>query len=66
MPITLTPLRYPGGKTKLTNYLTKILIQNSLVDGHYIEPYAGGAGLAISLLIKGVARYIHLNDLYLR
>lgn len=63
MPITHTPLRYPGGKTRLSPYLKEIFAKNSLVDGHYIEPYAGGAGLAIALLINGVARYIHLNDL---
>lgn len=63
MPTTHTPLRYPGGKTRLTPYVTEIFTENSLVDGHYIEPYAGGAGLAISLLVNGYARYIHLNDL---
>jgi DNA adenine methylase len=63
MPTTHTPLRYPGGKTRLTPYVTEIFTENALVDGHYIEPYAGGAGLAISLLVNGYARYIHLNDL---
>lgn len=65
MPATYTPLRYPGGKTRLTPYVTKIFKENSLIDGHYVEPYAGGAGLAISLLINGHARYIHLNDISL-
>jgi DNA adenine methylase len=63
MPVTNSPLRYPGGKTKLSSYVTDLLIKNDLLDGHYIEPYAGGAGLAISLLLHGYARYIHLNDL---
>jgi len=63
MPTTPSPLRYPGGKTKLTPYLKELIIKNSLCDGYYIEPYAGGAGLAINLLLKGFARYIHLNDL---
>lgn len=63
MPTTHTPLRYPGGKTRLTPYVTEIFTENSLVDGHYIEPYAGGAGLAISLLVNGYARYLHLNDI---
>jgi DNA adenine methylase len=58
-----TPFRYPGGKTKLTPYVSEIFVENSLVDGHYVEPYAGGAGLAFSLLFKGYARYLHLNDL---
>jgi DNA adenine methylase len=63
MPTTHTPLRYPGGKTRLAPYVTGIFTENSLVDGHYVEPYAGGAGLAVSLLVNGYARYIHLNDI---
>ncbi len=63
MPFTYTPLRYPGGKSRLTPYLIKILKLNQLLDGHYVEPYAGGAGLAISLLVKGYVRYVHLNDI---
>lgn len=63
MPATHTPLRYPGGKTRLVSYVSDLLFKNNLVDGHYIEPYAGGAGLAISLLIKGHSRYLHLNDI---
>lgn len=58
-----TPFRYPGGKTKLFPYVSEIFSSNSLVDGHYVEPYAGGAGLAMSLLFSGHARYVHLNDL---
>jgi DNA adenine methylase len=63
MPITNTPIRYPGGKTKLFPYVSDIFKSNNIIDGHYAEPYAGGAGLAISLLVNGVARYLHLNDL---
>src|SRR5690606_16675290 len=29
---------------------------------HYAEPYAGGAGLALSLLFAGCVSEIHLND----
>ena len=58
-----TPLRYPGGKGKLTPYLKLILEQNDLLDGHYVEPYAGGAGIALNLLVEGYASCIHLNDL---
>jgi len=58
-----TPLRYPGGKGKLTNYLKLVFEQNELLDGHYIEPYAGGSGIAISLLLLEYASCIHLNDL---
>lgn len=58
-----TPLRYPGGKGKLTGFLKMIFEQNELLDGHYVEPYAGGAGIALNLLTHGYASCIHLNDL---
>lgn len=58
-----TPLRYPGGKGKLSEYLKAIFEVNDLCDGHYVEPYAGGAGVALNLLINEYASHIHLNDL---
>lgn len=58
-----TPLRYPGGKGKLTDFLKMIFEKNDLLDGHYVEPYAGGAGIALNLLTHSYASCIHLNDL---
>lgn len=58
-----TPLRYPGGKGKLTAFIKLLFEQNQLLDGHYVEPYAGGAGIAINLLLLEYASCIHLNDL---
>ena len=58
-----TPLRYPGGKGKLTNFVKVIFEQNDLLDGHYVEPYAGGAGIAMALLLHEYASCVHLNDL---
>jgi DNA adenine methylase len=58
-----TPLRYPGGKGKLTDFIRLVFEQNKLTDGHYVEPYAGGAGIAFSLLFLEYASHIHLNDI---
>lgn len=58
-----TPLRYPGGKGKLTDFIKLFLVQNNLINGEYLEPYAGGAGIALNLLIDGYVARIHLNDL---
>lgn len=58
-----TPLRYPGGKGKLTDFIKLVFEQNDLLDGHYVEPYAGGAGIALNLLLHSYASCIHLNDL---
>ena len=58
-----TPLRYPGGKSKLSNFMRLVLKENNLGGGHYAEPYAGGAGVAFHLLFSGYASHIHINDL---
>lgn len=57
-----SPLRYPGGKACLTNFLTDLTLQNDLGGGIYVEPYAGGAGAALNLLFDDVFREIHIND----
>lgn len=57
-----TPLRYPGGKQKLTPFISEILHENELIGGHYAEPYCGGAGVAIQLLLDDKVSKIHLND----
>lgn len=57
-----TPLRYPGGKGKLAPYF-QLLIQHNMLSGcHYVEPYAGGASVALSLLFDEFASEIHIND----
>ena len=58
-----SPLRYPGGKSCLYDLLSTILRDNRLERGHYVEPYAGGCGLALSLLYGGHVSDIHINDI---
>ena len=58
-----SPLRYPGGKGKLSRFMAAIVRANGLSDGSYIEPYAGGAGIAWELLITGVVRRVLINDI---
>lgn len=57
-----TPLRYPGGKGKLAAYLKALIDANELYDGVYVEPYAGGAGIALELLLHEYVSSIHIND----
>ena len=58
-----SPLRYPGGKTKLAPFIKALFKENPSIMGcHYIEPYAGGAGVALSLLLEGYASKITIND----
>ena len=58
----LSPLRYPGGKAGLAPFLTDVLDLNDLRGVNYYEPYAGGAGAALSLLSENVVRRIFIND----
>jgi len=58
-----TPLRYPGGKRRLVPAIRYLLEENGLKDVEYAEPYAGGAAMALSLLMEEYASVIHINDL---
>lgn len=58
-----TPLRYPGGKRKLSDFFERLLSDNGLLGGDYAEPFAGGAGLALELLKRGAVRHVYLNDI---
>nr|WP_315480237.1 DNA adenine methylase [uncultured Rhodoferax sp.] len=58
-----TPLRYPGGKAPFAPFIAKVMEMNGLIGGHYLEPYAGGAGVALDLLYHGHASHVHINDL---
>ncbi|HTX35995.1 MAG TPA: DNA adenine methylase [Bryobacteraceae bacterium] len=57
-----TPLRYPGGKGKLAPYIKQVIKENGLLDGEYVEPYAGGAAVALELLFHEYVSHIHIND----
>jgi DNA adenine methylase len=61
--VHFTPLRYPGGKGKLAEYLKEIIRTNKLYDGEYVEPYAGGAAIGLELLFQEYVTKIHINDL---
>ncbi len=57
-----SPLRYPGGKGKLAEFMKYMIVQLGHSGGTYIEPFAGGAGIAIELLLRGVVSRIVIND----
>lgn len=58
-----SPLRYPGGKACIFKFMTKLLEENDLVGTDYAEPYAGGAGLALRLMMEEYVGDIYINDL---
>ncbi|MEX2226361.1 MAG: DNA adenine methylase [Dehalococcoidia bacterium] len=58
-----TPLRYPGGKRRLASAIKQLLDENGLKDVQYVEPFAGGAAVALTLLLDEYASAVHINDL---
>jgi DNA adenine methylase len=58
-----SPLRYPGGKGKIANFLKLLFTKNNLAGHGYAEPYAGGASVALQLLYDEYASHIYINDL---
>ena len=62
MPAFHSPLRYPGGKASLSKFLSEVISINGLKDATYAEPYAGGAGAALTLLFEERVSRVMLND----
>lgn len=56
-----SPLRYPGGKNRLSKFIAKVCKDND-IDEHYIEPFAGGASVALYLLMNNIVSHITIND----
>lgn len=57
-----SPLRYPGGKGKILSFMIDLIKLNKLENIEYIEPYAGGAAVALGLLLNNKVSQIHIND----
>ena len=58
-----SPLRYPGGKSVLVPTVRKILANCNEKFEVFAEPFAGGAGVSIDLLLNGMVKRIVLNDI---
>jgi DNA adenine methylase len=62
MKPTPTPLRYPGGKAWLRNYVESFIHFNKLEVDTLIEPYAGSAAISIGLLQGGIVKQAYLSE----
>lgn len=60
--VNYSPLRYPGGKSKIAPLIRLVIEKAGGYRNIYIEPFAGGAGVALSLLIEGTVDQIVIND----
>lgn len=58
----LSPLRYPGGKSKIYDKVKNLIEANALGDKTYVEPFAGGFGIGIGLLCDDIVQTVILND----
>ena len=59
----ISPLRYPGGKSALYSRLRKVIRDMDMAGCTYVEPYAGGVGAGLSLLVTGRRNEFVINDL---
>ena len=57
-----SPLRYPGGKGKMSPFFKDVIETNNLRGCTYYELYAGGSAIALDLLLSNVVQQIVLND----
>lgn len=57
-----SPLRYPGGKTKMYNLVKNIIHSHKMDNLVYVEPFSGGFGIGINLLCNGDMKRFIIND----
>ena len=57
-----SPLRYPGGKTKIAPMVKLLIEKSGMKNVTYVEPFAGGAGVSLELLFSGEVDHIVIND----
>lgn len=54
--VNYSPFRYPGGKSKIAPLIRLIIENDKKQNITYIEPFAGGAGVALDLLLNGTVK----------
>jgi DNA adenine methylase len=59
----LSPLRYPGSKRRLAGYIKETLRLNGCHPELFIEPFAGGASVALQLLNDKMVEQIGLIEI---
>lgn len=63
MPVTKSILRYPGGKTQLAKFVSNLITINKIKNPIYCEPFSGGSGVSMELLLTNKVNSVILNDL---
>ena len=60
--MSISPLRYPGGKSRIAPMVYGLIKSSSPTITTYYEPFCGGAGVALYLLINDLVEHIAIND----
>ena len=63
-PRFLSPLRYPGGKGLLGSFVGRLINHCTPRPQVYVEPFAGGAGVGLRLVVEEYVESVILNDLH--
>jgi len=63
LPSDVSPFRYPGGKAKLSRFIALFILTNNLKGCTLVEPFCGGAGGTLPLLLAGLIDKLVLNDI---
>ena len=58
-----SPFRYPGGKTWLVPYIRVWLSARDSRPSEFIEPFAGGAIVGLTVAVEGLAEHVTLAEL---
>lgn len=61
-PMPVSPLRYPGAKRWMAAYISRSIERNALFPELFVEPFAGGASVALAQLASGLVKKVVLND----
>lgn len=59
---TISLLRYPGGKAKIYDFIKNIINKYGLNNRTYVEPFSGGFGLGLKLLLNNDVSNVIIND----
>jgi len=59
----LSPFRYPGGKTWLVPEVRRWLTASKIRPSVFVEPFAGGAIVGLSVAAEGLAQHVFLSEL---
>jgi DNA adenine methylase len=59
----LSPLRYPGSKRRISGFILETLKKNNYRPQLYVEPFLGGASVALQLLVDDMVDEVILIDI---